>query len=558
MLTNKYLKQNNLLAVPFDKGIGICLMKKDTYYTKMKLLTDLPQFELYVDKRSNAKHPVFKEEERVIKLLDKLLEEGKLTKVMYDRLRPIGSQPPRLYGLAKVHKTDTPMRPVLSMPGSAYYEIAKQIAIWLKIVPECQINCSTKSIVDKISQTKLDSDEILVSFDVVSLYTNVPVKESIQVCADLLFDKYKIGLPVDKDTFIQLAMISSCDVVMLTPAGYYKQIDGLAMGSPCAPLLANGWLSQYDNRIRDDAKIFFRYMDDIFREIKESQYDTKLAEINTFHDNLSFTGEKECNGILPALDTKLMNNEGTLSATWYTKPTDTGLVMNYHALAPMKYKKAVVIGFVHRIFRACSEWKYFHESIERAKSILMKNQYPPKFSDRLIKDTITKLVLSEEKVIDQNTKEDPYFLFVQYRGKSSDKYANDIKKTGVPVKVIFTLRKLKTVTPSLKPPVDKSLRSGLVYKFTCPRCSACYVGATSRHFQTRFKEHIGRKTKAVYKHLALCGVEGQTQESDMTILSITLKGVVHLFTLEALWIRQLKPEINVRDEWKSRELVIKI
>ena len=62
----------------------------------------------------------------------------------------------------------------------------------------------------------------------------------------------------------------------------------------------------------------------------------------------------------------------------------------------------------------------------------------------------------------------------------------------------------------------------------------------------------------MYKHLALCGVEGQTQESDMTILSITLKGVVHLFTLEALWIRQLKPEINVRDEWKSRELVIKI
>ena len=61
---------------------------------------------------------------------------------------------------------------------------------------------------------------------------------------------------------------------------------------PCAPLLANGWLSQYDNRIRDNAKIFFRYMDDIFRDIKESQYETKLEEINTFHDNLSFTGEK--------------------------------------------------------------------------------------------------------------------------------------------------------------------------------------------------------------------------------------------------------------------------
>ena len=51
-------------------------MKKDVYYAKMKMLTDLPQFEPYVDKRINAKHPIFKEEERVIKLLDKLLGEG--------------------------------------------------------------------------------------------------------------------------------------------------------------------------------------------------------------------------------------------------------------------------------------------------------------------------------------------------------------------------------------------------------------------------------------------------------------------------------------------------
>ena len=62
-------------------------------------------------------------------------------------------------------------------------------------------------------------------------------------------------------------MIASCNVIMLTPDGYYRQIDGLAMGSPCAPLLANGWLSQFDSQIKDSAKIYFRFMDDIFREI---------------------------------------------------------------------------------------------------------------------------------------------------------------------------------------------------------------------------------------------------------------------------------------------------
>ena len=43
-------------------------------------------------------------------------------------------------------------------------------------------------------------------------------------------------------------------------------------------------------------------------------------------------------------------------------------------------------------------------------------------------------------------------------------------------KVIITLRKLKTVTPTLKPSVEMFLRSKVVYEITCPCCNACYVG----------------------------------------------------------------------------------
>ena len=38
------------------------------------------------------------------------------------------------------------------------------------------------------------------------------------------------------------------------------------------------------------------------------------------------------------LDMKVIHINNSLSSTWYTKSTDTGLLMNYHALAPMKYK----------------------------------------------------------------------------------------------------------------------------------------------------------------------------------------------------------------------------
>ena len=50
--------------------------------------------------------------------------DGKIKEDLYEALRPRGSQPARLYGLAKVHKNNTPMRPVLSMPGSAYHKVA--------------------------------------------------------------------------------------------------------------------------------------------------------------------------------------------------------------------------------------------------------------------------------------------------------------------------------------------------------------------------------------------------------------------------------------------------
>ena len=89
---------------------------------------------------------------------------------------------------------------------------------------------------------------------------------------------------------------------------------------------------------------------------------------------------------------RIFNSEGKLSSTWYTKTTDTGLVMNFHWLAPKEYKKSVVSGFVHRIYRACSEWHLFHQSLEKAKKILEKNQYPEYFYEPIIGDTLTKLV----------------------------------------------------------------------------------------------------------------------------------------------------------------------
>ena len=215
-MTKKYLKENELLAVPFDKGIGICLMKKSLYQSKMNHIINLPQFEKIIKIRKNQKHPVLKEEERIQATLKELLDQNKIGQILYEKMRPKGSQPPRLYGLAKVHKENTPVRPVLSMPGSAYYGVAKQVAFWLSHIPQCKINSSTKSVCDSLKDIKLDENHELISLDVSSLYTNVPVTEAISVCADLMYNGKNPLPPVDKDTFITLATLVSFDVVLAT------------------------------------------------------------------------------------------------------------------------------------------------------------------------------------------------------------------------------------------------------------------------------------------------------------------------------------------------------
>ena len=111
--------------------------------------------------------------------------------------------------------------------------------------------------------------------------------------------------PVDCQTFIELVSLCCCNVVLLTNDGFYRQVDGLAMGSPPAPQLANDWMSKLDERIKGNSTLYSRYMDDILRDIKKNQIDSKLDEINNLHPSLKFTVEPEKNSSIPFLDIEI-------------------------------------------------------------------------------------------------------------------------------------------------------------------------------------------------------------------------------------------------------------
>ena len=116
---------------------------------------------------------------------------------------------------------------------------------------------------------------------------------------------------------------------------YYDQTDGVAMGSPLAPVLANlcmrnhkkKWLNEFSS-----AEVLFyrQYVDDKFC-VFDLPTDAELffQYINSRHTNIRFTMEKEHKHILPFLDVLIDNEQEIVITKVFSKTTFTGLFTNF-------------------------------------------------------------------------------------------------------------------------------------------------------------------------------------------------------------------------------------
>ena len=101
------------------------------------------------------------------------------------------------------------------------------------------MSSSINPFIEKLKQVKVQSHPILVSFDVVSLFTNVPLQETTQIIANYLFEKDNLNTPpMEKHAFIKLMKLAIQGMFLYNDE-LFKQIDGVAMGSPLVPTLAN-------------------------------------------------------------------------------------------------------------------------------------------------------------------------------------------------------------------------------------------------------------------------------------------------------------------------------
>ncbi|KAG8240048.1 hypothetical protein J437_LFUL016903 [Ladona fulva] len=103
-------------------------------------------------------------------------------------LIPQAAVPPRLYGLPKVHKEGIPLRPIVNGINSPTYLLARYLSKLLTplIGESNRAVKNSAEFVTTLKQRKLDIGDMLVSFDVVSLFTKVPIQESLSLIEEKL------------------------------------------------------------------------------------------------------------------------------------------------------------------------------------------------------------------------------------------------------------------------------------------------------------------------------------------------------------------------------------
>ena len=114
-------------------------------------------------------------------------KKDEINEQLHSNMRSTGGQSARMYGIAKVHKAETPLRPVLSLPGRSYENQNKMLATFFDNINGANIEINTKDARETIENIALD--ETIISLDVKSLYTNVPLKEPIEIALQKLYSQ---------------------------------------------------------------------------------------------------------------------------------------------------------------------------------------------------------------------------------------------------------------------------------------------------------------------------------------------------------------------------------
>ena len=562
--TLKQLSKNEKLVIcrP-DKGRGVVILNKSDYISKMNnILSDSSKF---VKVNEPLQKVAFRTEDKLNRLLNKLKNSGLIENSLYQSLHSTGSTVGTLYGLPKVHKgAHVPLRPIMAAYNLPNAKLAKFLANLLTPIMSNEFTISNSFEFCK-GLKNLNPHSFMVSYDIESLFTNIPVFETINVILNKLFTNNSMFHGFDRGTFRDLLEICVCDTHFIFNNVIYKQIEGVAMGSSLGPVFANIFMCNMEESFLSSCSsstkpIYYkRYVDDIFACFNSSDVaESFLSFINSKHPNIRFTLEKENNNKLPFLDVLIEKHDHKIETNVYRKKTFTGLTTNFYSCTPTKYKIAAIQTLIHRAYKICSTWEKFHLEINALMDTFSKNGYPRKLIHKLINNYLTNIF--KPRIPLTTVPKDIKYLSMPFLGHLQQKFNSDLKKLLSQFLPFIDLRIAPNNSLSLssifkfKDSMPLDMRSGIVYSYNCSKCNleCAYIGCTERLLRVRVASHLGISSRTgidlkvkeksnIRLHNDKC--KNNIDFKDFKIL-YSSKDKQSLLIAESILIKQLRPKLN--------------
>lgn len=485
--TKEFIKNNqNIYILSADKCNKTVVMFKDDYINKMySLLNDTTTYKKEVSNITN------KIQNNMNSLIITWFKNSFIDVNLKNKLTCYNGYAPYIYGLPKLHKENYPLRPIVSNTGSPTYQLSKYLAQSLSnIIGKSQYHVQNSwEFCNFIKRISIPKNHILVSFDVVSLYTNIPVDLAIH-SINKNWGKIKDFTNLPKEEFVKAVEFCLTSTFFCFNDEFYSQVFGIAMGSPISACIANLVMEEVENEILsslDFTPTFYkRYVDDCLLCIPADKIEYTLQKFNSYHSKIKFTIEKEINKSINFLDVTISYNEnGTISTNWFTKKVWSGRYLNFESSVPSRYKKSVVNSLTDRAV-LLSDPKYRPFNIRKIKKTLENNNYPKKFFDPIIKSRINRYYNSTSK--NCTNKQDKKYVSLTYNPYINKQIANILKPFNIEI-ADKPQNHSKQFFTKLKPDIPKSETANTVYKINCKDCSSIYIGQSSQYLKNRIRNH---------------------------------------------------------------------
>ena len=339
-------------------------------------------------------------------------------------------------------------------------------------------------------------DYALVSFDVKSLFTSIPIAlatDSIgaAINAD---EQWQERTSLTKDDAIALVELCMTSNFFQQNNQVYRQVNGTPMGSPISVVAAELTMQEIERKIFEqapcDIKLWRRFVDDTIVVIPKNSVGQFQDFINSINSNIQFTSEIEQDGTLNFLDISITRLEsGSITFKVYRKPTNTNRYLDCDSCHSKKQKEGVIRSLSDRAHRICSA-NQVDQELNQVREQLKLNGYT--------NSTINK-VFNTSKIYNQQQVEEPIresvdrianqqYCSAPYIPGASERISRIFKQNGV----IISHKPCNTIESKLCQLKDKRnvmALSNVVYELRCKDCDVVYIGETGRQVGQRIREH---------------------------------------------------------------------